>query len=105
MTSSERIKMLEAMIADEPNDPELRYALAMEHASANDDAGAARCFEELIQSLPEFAPAYHQAGRTLQRLNRVSEARTILARGISIAQHQANHHAAGEMMELLQSLE
>ncbi len=105
MSAKSRREQIEAMLAEEPNDPELRYMLAMEYVSAGDDAGAARCFQELIQVAPNYPPAYHQGGRTLQRLNRIAEARALLLQGIPIAQSQGDHHAAGEMSELLQSLE
>lgn len=105
MPTKSRREQIEAMLADDPNDPELRYMLAMEHASAGDDVRAIGCFEELIQVVPNYPPAYHMAGRTLQRLNRVADARAILLQGIPIAQKQGDHHAAGEMAELLQSLE
>ena len=100
-----RREQIEAMLKDEPNDPELRYMLAMDHVSAGDDATAVRCFQELIAVAPTYPPAYHQAGRALQRLNRLAEARAVLTQGIPIAQKQGDHHAAGEMMELMQSLE
>ena len=100
-----RREQIEAMLAEEPNDPELRYMLAMDFVSAGDDTGAARCFQELIEVAPNYPPAYHQGGRTLQRLNRITEARALLQRGIPIAQSQGDHHAAGEMSELLQSME
>jgi len=105
MSTKSRREQIEAMLADEPNDAELRYMLAMEHASAGDDVSAVRCFQELIALTPKFPPAYHMAGRALQRLNRNAEARTILNQGITMAQQMGDHHAAGEMSELLQSLE
>src|SRR5687768_10175729 len=91
-----RLEQIRAMLADEPNDPELRYMLAMEHASQGDDAAAVGCFEELIRIAPNYAPAYHQAGRALQRLDRSAEARRLLEAGIPVAQAQGNEHAAGE---------
>lgn len=100
-----RLEQIEAMLQDEPNDPELRYMLAMEHASGGDDTAAVACFEELIRLAPKYAPAYHQAGRALVRLDRLADARHMLQRGIPIAQAHGNDHAAGEMLELLQSLE
>src|SRR5262249_35426530 len=100
-----RREMIEDMLADAPDDAELRYMLAMEHVSAGDDEGAVRCFHWLIPAPPNYRPAYHQAGRALQRLNRSAEARAILAQGIPLAQKQGDHHAAGEMAELMQSLE
>ena len=105
MIAKSRREKIEAMLAEEPNDPELRYMLAMEHASEGNDEAAVRCFHELIQVAPQYPPAYHQAGRVLQRLNRLAEARAVLSQGIPIAGKQGNAHAAGEMMELLQSME
>jgi cytochrome c-type biogenesis protein CcmH/NrfG len=105
MTAEQRRAMLAAMIAESPDDPELRYSLAMEYASSSDDAEAARLFEELTRLAPNYPPAYHQAGRTLQRLNRIADAKSILTRGIPIAQKKGDAHAAGEMTELLQSME
>lgn len=105
MPPKTRREQIEEMLAEQPDDAELRYALAMEHVSAGDDAGAVRCLRELIAVQPDYPPAYHLAGRALQRLNRISEARDILLQGIPVAQNQRDFHAAGEMMELLQSLE
>src|ERR1043166_7580183 len=105
MTAKTRKEKLEEMLAHEPNDPELRYMLAMEHVSAGDDVGAVRVFQELIVAVPDYPPAYHMLGRTLQRLNRNAEARDVLNRGIPVAQRRGDMHAAGEMTELLESLE
>ena len=105
MSAKSRREQLEAMLVDEPNDAELRYMLAMEYVSAGDDAGAVRCFAELIRITPKYPPAYHQGGRALQRLNRIDDARALLSQGIPIANKQGDAHAAGEMAELLESLD
>jgi tetratricopeptide (TPR) repeat protein len=99
-----RKKQIEAMLAEAPDDPELHYMLAMEYVSAGDDAAAVRCFEELLRRCPDYAPAYHQAARALQRLDRAAEARAILERGIPAAMARGDAHAAGEMQELLEFL-
>jgi Flp pilus assembly protein TadD len=103
--SMTRKQQLETMLADEPNDPELRYMLAMEHVSEGDDEGALRRFRELFKLAPDYTPAYHMAGRTLERLGRVEEAREVLRRGIPVAEKRRDAHAAGEMQELLDSLD
>jgi Flp pilus assembly protein TadD len=105
MTGKTRRQQIEEMLVDHPNDTELRYMLAMEHVSAGDDMGAVRCFRELLGAAPDYAPAYHQGGRALQRLNRVDEARDLLKQGIPIALKKGDQHAAGEMQELLDYLE
>src|SRR5262245_19917592 len=105
MAAKSRKQQIEEMLADTPDDPELHYMLAMEHTSAGDDVGAVGCFLKLLGVAPDYAPAYHQAGRALHRLGRITEARTILQRGIPIALNKGNDHAAGEMQELLNNLE
>jgi Tfp pilus assembly protein PilF len=79
--------------------------LAMEYTSQGDDARAVECFEKLFTVAPEYPPAYHMAGRALQRLGRIDEARAALQKGIPIALGIGNSHAAGEMQELLDMLE
>jgi tetratricopeptide (TPR) repeat protein len=105
MTGKTRREKLEAMLAEDPNDPELRYMLAMEYASAGDDEGAVRCFHEVLTRAPDYPPAYHQAGRALHRLGRIAEARNILERGIPVALRRGDSHTAGEMQELMDNLD
>lgn len=103
MTS--RKEQIEEMLRETPDDTELRYMLAMEHASAGDDVGAVAVFRELIARSPDYPPAYHMGGRTLQRLGRIDEARALLQQGIPAALKAGNQHAAGEMQELLDNLD
>jgi Tfp pilus assembly protein PilF len=105
MSAPSRKEQIEAMLAETPDDPELRYMLAMEYVSAGDDAAAVGCFEELLRHRADYPPAYHQAARALQRLDRIAPAREMLRRGIPVALAQGNAHAAGEMQELLEYLE
>ncbi len=105
MSLTTRLQKIQGMLADDPTDPELHYMLAMEHVSMGDDAGAVRCFEKLIEVAPNYPPAYHMAARTLQRLDRSDEARALLTKGIPVAMAKNDPHAAGEMQELLATLE
>ncbi len=103
--SKARREQLEEMLRETPDDPELHYMLAMEFASEGDDEGAVRGFAEIIRRAPRYAPAYHQGGRALVRLGRIDQARDLLRQGIPVAEQQGNAHAAGEMAELLASLD
>jgi thioredoxin-like negative regulator of GroEL len=105
MNSSHRLVQIEEMLKNEPDDPELRYMLAMEHSSAGNDARAVECFKDLLQRTPDYAPGYHQGARALVRLNRIAEAKGLLELGIPAATRKNDLHAAGEMQELLASLD
>lgn len=104
MADKTRRQQIEEMLAEDPNDPFLRYGLAMDHVSAGDDEGAVRCFRDLIAVAADYVPAYHQAGQALLRLGRADEARGILRQGIAAARQQGNFHAAEEMQGLLDSM-
>jgi Flp pilus assembly protein TadD len=104
MTGKSRKQQLEEMLAEDPSDPFLRYGLAMEHVSAGQDDDALRCFRELIQVAPDYVPAYMQAGRTLTRLQRDDEARTLYREGIATARQKGDLHAADEMERFLEEL-
>ena len=104
MSANTRRQKIEAMLAAEPDDAELRYMLGMEHASAGDDEGAVACFRTLLEKTPTYIPGYHQGGRALHRLGRLGEARDLLQRGIALAVQKSDQHAADEMRELLENL-
>lgn len=104
MAGQSRMELFEEMLREDANDAELRYALAMEHASTGDHEGAVRRFEEMFTLVPDYAPAYHQAGLALVRLGRVEAARAALVRGIAIARKIGNVHAADEMSGLIETL-
>lgn len=105
MTGKSRKQQIEEMLAEDPNDPFLRYGLAMERVSAGQDEEAVRCFEELLRSAPDYVPGYMQAGRALARLNRLDEARAIFQAGILAARQKSDFHAAEEMSGFLEGLE
>jgi hypothetical protein len=100
------MSQIEAMLADDPDDAFLRYGLAMEHASAGDDAACAAVLRDLIArtaSAP-YIPAYLQAGQALVRCDRIAEACDVLRAGIVAAQSSGDGHAQGEMQGLLDSI-
>src|SRR5947209_6206293 len=103
MSSRTRKEQLEALLAEEPNDPFLRYGLAMEYVSQGDDAQAVRCFEELLRASPDYVPAYLQAGQALARIGRAEDGRALLERGSAVARQQGDLHAAEEMQGLADS--
>lgn len=95
---------LAALLADDPDDPFLRYGYAMEYVSAGDDTAAAAALSELIALTP-YVPAYLQAGQALARLDRTAEAIDVLKQGIVAASASGDDHARGEMEGLLAGLE
>jgi hypothetical protein len=110
MAKTPRMEQIEEMLADDPDDAFLRYGLAMEHASAGDDAACVVVLQDLIArtAADPYIPAFLQAGQALVRLDRVPEARAVLRDGIAAAAKAGTAeaaHAQGEMQGLLSSIE
>jgi predicted Zn-dependent protease len=105
MSGTTRRQQIEAMLAESPDDAELRYFLAMEHLSENNADEALRCFREVHRADANYVPAYLLAAQTLARLGRPTEAVQELHNGIAAARKTNNLHALGEMEALLATLE
>jgi predicted Zn-dependent protease len=104
------MERIEALLAEAPDDPFLRYGLAMEYASAGDDAGCVAVLRDLIarSAADPYIPAYLQAGQALARLDKTDEAAAVLRDGIEAAAKAGTPdalHARGEMMGLLATVE
>jgi tetratricopeptide (TPR) repeat protein len=104
MTGKSRKQQIEELLAEDPNDPFLRYGLAMEYVSAGQDEEAVRCFQELLNTTPDYVPGYMQAGRALTRLNRLDEAREVYQAGVDAARQKGDAHAAEEMAGFMEGL-
>jgi Tfp pilus assembly protein PilF len=105
MDRKTRKEQIEQMLVEAPEDPFLRYCLAMEFVSSGDDAGAVRTFEGLLAQDGSYVPAYLQAGQACVRLGQVDEARRLFGRGIEAARRQGDAHALGEMQGFLDGLD
>ena len=99
-----RLPQLEKMLAAEPNDVFLNFALAMELAKAcrNEDALAA--FVRTTEVDPTYVPGWFQRGNLLINLGRRDEAKTVLAEGRRVAEANGDHHAAAEIGDALNLL-
>jgi hypothetical protein len=102
---SPRLRQLQEFLADSPDDPELRYSVAMELLSLNDTEAALGSFRDLVAARPEYVPTYLMLGQTLIRSNREDEAKDVLRAGVAGARKAGNGHAEGEIQGLLDSLD
>ncbi len=103
MNSSRREK-IEALLAEEPSDPFLRYSLAMELDKDANHPASLSLLAGLQRDPKPYVPSFFMAAQQLARLGRLEDARSALRDGISEARRQGDAHAAAEMSEFLMSL-
>lgn len=93
----DRLPMLLKMVEAKPNEPFVRYGLAMEYRKLErwDDAIAA--FEQLLERHPSYVPAYLMFGNLLADRGRREQAIAVLDRGLAAAEQANDDHALGEL--------
>jgi hypothetical protein len=102
--NSERIKVLEQFIADDPTDPFNHYALALE-LMKSDKNQAKGIFDRLMAAHPSYVATYYQAAILDIELSMRAEAAKIIERGIGEAKKQNNMKVVNELRSLLDELE
>lgn len=101
MPSAEQIQ---ALLADEPDDVFLNYALGKAYVEAGRiDDGLAQ-FRRTLELEPDHVAGCFQMAQTLAAAGRTDEARDAVARGIAAAKRTGDAHAEMEMTGFLESL-
>jgi predicted Zn-dependent protease len=100
----DRLSMLQEILDKDPQDAFARYGLAMEYSNTGRTEDALREFESLLQAHPDYTAGYFMAAQTLVRVERILEARQMLATGIACAERTGNSHAKSEMESMLGEL-
>ncbi len=92
---SARLKHLEELLRNEPNDPFLRYGVAMEHKKAGRLDQALDWFARTLEADATYCYAWYQQGQVLAARGDVIAARDVYQRGIAAARQCNDLHAAG----------
>ena len=83
-------------IEESPDDPFIRYALALEYKQS-DNGRANELFDELLEKYPDYLPTYYQAALLKEELNEVNSALAIYKKGMELAEKQNNHATLKEL--------
>jgi len=89
------------MLEQDPRNTFARYGLAMEYVNRGDNERAWSEFETLLAADPDYVPGYYHAGRTLEKLARLDDARSMYERGISAARRKGDQHTLSELQAAL----
>ncbi|MGK7393600.1 MAG: tetratricopeptide repeat protein [Candidatus Cyclobacteriaceae bacterium M3_2C_046] len=94
--NQKRIDQLLKYLEENPNDPFLKYGLAMEYKDHN-SAKALSYLEQLLNQHPDYLPAYYHAAELYAELDQRSTAESIYQAGIALAKKQNDHHTLQEL--------
>ncbi len=103
--SQERLGQLQAMLAEEPGDVFLRYAIALEWKRMGDMVRAIADLEALLGDEPGHIASYYQLALMLAEMDRISEAVHTCSAGSLRCIMAGDRKARTELLELKASLE
>lgn len=101
---SERLAQLQAMLAEEPGDKFLRYAIALERKRAGELEGAAGDLEQLLREDPAYIAGYYQLALMLAELGRAADAAETCAAGALQCLVAGDRKARAELLALKEEL-
>jgi tetratricopeptide (TPR) repeat protein len=96
-----KIKQLQELLKENPDDTFLNYALALEHVKLNNNEIAAHIFDILIINESQYLATYLQYGNLLAQIGQNIKAENIYKRGIEVATLQNNLKAKQELEQAL----
>ena len=102
---STRLEQLQQMLAQEPDDEFLRYAIAIEYVSVSNFEKAIDCFKNILHTNSKYLAAYYQLGKCYEELKQYDNAKNIYIKGIELAQKQSKTKTLNELREALFLLE
>ncbi len=101
----DRLSQLKAFLAEQPGDPFLNYALALEHISAGEDRAAREIFDRLLTNNSDYVATYYHYGKLLERVSDKEAAIEMYRRGIEAAKLAKEQHSLSELQSALLELE
>ena len=102
---ADRFKELTRLLDREPNDPFLRYGLAMEHKKAGRLDESIEWFDKTLESDGSYCYAFYQKGQIFEQQGDTDAAKAVYEAGIKRARECNDAHAAGEMQVALDLLD
>jgi len=98
---SQRLAMLEKLVAQGSQDPFVHYACAMELRTLSRNVEALAAFRALRERFPAYVPTYLMAGQLALELAQMATAREFLEQGVSRARAAGDTHAEAELARAL----
>lgn len=105
MPAEDRRAALLRMLASEPDDVFLNYALALEYVRENNAKEAGIQLKKVLELDAAYVPAYFQLGKLHEHAGEITNALKTFREGLELAKKQNNRKAASELEEAIFMLE
>lgn len=101
----DRIDQISEMLAKDPTDDFLHYALALEYEKQGDKEKAITMITDLLTKSPDYLGGYYKLGQLFEEKGEFKKAIAIYQKGILLADEKKDTKAKGELNEALWLIE
>jgi tetratricopeptide (TPR) repeat protein len=99
--NEERLKKLMEWEAQKPDDAFLKFAIAQEYVSDENDAEAIKYYQLLLANFPDYLASYYQLGKLYERAGEIHQAVGTYEKGKEVAQAAKDIKTFNELNEAL----
>lgn len=102
---ADRITQLQTFLQQNPTDPFLHYALALEYLKKEEYNLALEIFTTLLEVSPTYVGTYYHLGKLYEKVGQPAAALTTYHNGMTIAQSLNDRHSYNELRGAYQLLQ
>ena len=99
-SESNRLEMIKTMLAENPTDPFLLYAAALEYKKREMTTEAGAIFEQIVRDHPDYLAVYYQYGKFMESIDPERSAE-LYKKGIELAKKEGEQKTRQELEEAL----
>ena len=97
--------MIKDMLAQNPSDPFLQYAMALEYEKVAEPEKAIEHIRELLETTPDYLGAYYKLGKLYEERGEEEQAIEVYRKGRKLATEKKDAKTLGELTEALMLLD
>ena len=98
-----RLQSLISFLEETPNDPFIKYGIALEYEKIGQPE-AEHYYKELLTQHPDYLATYYSAGKYYENKEDYDTAEALFEKGIELAKKLGDSKAAGELQTALDLL-
>ena len=100
----DRIEKLKDLLLQEPGDPFLQHALALEYVKEGNDTEARKLFENVLNNNDQYLGSYYHLAKLLERNDESDSAKQWYELGMLKAKEAGDQHTYNELRSAYEEL-
>jgi tetratricopeptide (TPR) repeat protein len=101
MDPNRRVELLQQMLKENPSDPFLNYAQALEQIKEGKADEAEKVLKKILTADESYLAAYYQLGKLYEQKQNMEDAISVYKKGIEKAMEKKDMRTLGELEEAL----